>query len=67
MLGLLAVRKGYLSEAKKHLLYLPRKIFLDEFDLRLADELLKLGEVETVRRYFNKRRTLGLFCANWRG
>ncbi len=67
MLGLLAVRTGYIAEAKKHLLYLPRKIFLDEFDLRLADELLKLGEVETVRRYFNKRRALGLFCANWRG
>jgi hypothetical protein len=63
--GLIAVRLGNISEAKKRLLKLRKKLVLDILDLELANTLALLGESDAVMDYLQKCRQFKLWRTDW--
>lgn len=59
ILGLVSLRMGDLKSAKRHLLSLQKESQLDEWDLQLANELVRAGEIGTVIRYLRECKQLG--------
>lgn len=61
ILGLIALQNGSVDEAKKQLLELDQKYDVDSTDLRLANELVKMGHSSTVIEYLSKCKSRGLW------
>ncbi len=61
ILGLIALQNGSVEEAKKQLLELDQKYDVDSTDLRLANELIKMGHSATVIVYLSKCKSRGLW------
>ncbi len=54
ILGLLALEEKDVSTAKQHLLFMNKGTLIDKWDLKLASQLLKIGEPDVVIEYLRK-------------
>ena len=61
ILGLIALQEGSVEEAKKHLLELDQKYVVDSIDLKLANELVKMGHSDAVIQYLSECKNRGVW------
>lgn len=62
ILGLVALKEGAVEEAEHSLLELDQKYVVDSTDLKLANELVKIGHSAVVSLYLSKCKSRGLWA-----